>query len=95
MDVRYMMGPKEIVFQVLEEFAEGIKEDHGCELNTRKCKMYSMEDDRCDEARREGHIPVSMQHIEEGTCVNESGDRLKGIKIFNVPVGEKGMCRRY
>jgi len=29
MDDGYMMGPMEVVFQVLEEFAVGIKEDHG------------------------------------------------------------------
>jgi hypothetical protein len=33
MDDGYMMGPKEVVFQV---FAEGVKDEHGCELNTRK-----------------------------------------------------------
>ena len=66
----------------------GIKEDHGCELNTRKCKMYSMEENICSEARREGHIPESLQHIEEGIYVNKSGDRLEGIVIFNVPVGD-------
>ena len=43
MDDGYMMGPKKNVFKVPEDFAEGIKEDHGCELNTRKCKMYNME----------------------------------------------------
>ena len=88
MDDGYMMGPKEIVFHVLGEFAEGIKLDHGCELNTRKSKMYNMGDDRCSEARREGHIPDSMQHIEEGIYVNESGETLRGIMIFNVPVND-------
>ena len=57
MDDRYIMGPKEVVFQVLEEFAAGIRDEHGCELNTRKCKMYIIEEDRCCEAGREGHIP--------------------------------------
>jgi len=73
MDDGYMMGPMEIVFQVLEEFAEGIKEDHGCELNPRKCKMYNMEGDICDRARRDGYIPMSLQHVEEGAFVNETG----------------------
>ena len=89
MDDGYMMGPMEVVFQVLEEFAIGIKEEHGCELNTRKCKMYSMEKGKCMEAKREGHIPLSMQHVEEGVYVNESEECLKGITIFNVPVGEE------
>ena len=60
MDDGYMMGPMEVVFQVLEEFATGIKEDHECESNTRKCKMRIMEAKRCMEARRDGHIPQSM-----------------------------------
>ena len=60
MDDGYMMGPMEVVFQVLEEFATGIKEDHGCELNTRKCKMFNMEADKYMEARRDGHIPQSL-----------------------------------
>jgi len=30
-----------------------------------------------------------LQHVEEGVCVNESGECLKGIKIFNFPVGEE------
>jgi hypothetical protein len=63
MDDGYTMGPMEVVFQVLEEFAVGIREEHGCHLNARKCKMYSMEEDRCEEARREGHILESLQHI--------------------------------
>jgi len=88
MDDGYMMGPVEVVCQVLEEFAMGIREDHGCQLNARKCKMYIMEKDKCEEARREGHIPDNLQHIQEGIYVNESGDRWKGIMIFNVPVDD-------
>ena len=83
-----MMGPKEVVFQVLEEFAVSIKDEHGCELNTRKCKMYSMEKDGCKDTMREGHILDNLQHIEEGIYVNESGECLRGITIFNVPVGD-------
>ena len=37
MDDGYMIGPKEIVFHVLEDFAQTIREEHGCKLNTRKC----------------------------------------------------------
>ena len=50
--------------------------------------MYNMEEDKCKEARREGHIPDSRQHIEKGIYINESGDTLRGIMIFNVPVGD-------
>jgi len=88
MDDGYVMGPMEVVFQVLEEFSVGNTEDHGCPLNARMCKMYIMEEGKCEEGRMEGHIPESLQHVHEGIYVNESGDRLKGIVIFNVPVGE-------
>ena len=50
--------------------------------------MYNMEEGRCEEAMRMGHIPESLQHVEEGIYVNESGERLKGIQIFNVPIGK-------
>jgi hypothetical protein len=50
--------------------------------------MYNMEEDKCKEARREGHIPESLQHIEEGIFICESGKALRGIMIFNVPVGD-------
>jgi len=42
MDDRYMIRPKEVVFEVLAGFAEAIREEHGCSLKTRKCKMYSI-----------------------------------------------------
>ncbi len=28
-------------------------------------------------------------HLQEGVHVNESGDMLRGLTIFNVPVGEE------
>jgi hypothetical protein len=89
MDDGYMVGPKEIIFDVLAKFAEGIERDHGCALNTRKCKMYSRTEGACEEARREGFIPAVLEHIQEGTYVNETGDIFRGILIFNVPVGEE------
>ena len=46
MDDGYLIGPKEVIFEVLAEIAEGIRRDHGCALNTRKCKMYIQSDGR-------------------------------------------------
>jgi hypothetical protein len=89
MDDGYMIGPPEVVFQVLAEFAAGLKEDCGCELNIKKCKMLSKEEGACEAARRAGHIPEDMQHLQEGVHINESGDALRGLTIFNVPVGEE------
>ena len=38
-------------------------------------------------ARKEGHIPEELMQIQEGTHVNCPGDILKGIQVFNVPIG--------
>ncbi len=51
MDDGYMIGPKEVVFEVLKEFAEAIREEHGCRLNTRKCKMYNINEGMCQQAK--------------------------------------------
>ena len=74
---------------MLTEFASEIKNEHGCEQNTRKCKMYSIHEEMCKEARREGHIPDILHHINEGVFVNESGEVLTRIVILNIPVDEK------
>jgi hypothetical protein len=54
MDDGYMIGPKEVVFDVLAEFAEALREEHGCRLNTRKCKMYIINEGTCQQAKEEG-----------------------------------------
>ena len=51
--------------------------------------MYSKEEGVCEEARAAGFIPEEFMHLREGVHVNESGDRLRGSTIFNVPVGEE------
>ncbi len=89
MDDGYMIGPPEVVFKVLAKFATGIKEDCGCELSVHKCLMFSNEEEACEAARSAGYIPEEFMHLQEGVHVNESGDRLRGLTIFNVPVGEE------
>jgi len=89
MDDGYMIGPPEVVFKMLAEFAAGIKEECGCELNINKCKMYSKEEGVCEEARKTGLIPDELMHLREGIHVNESGELLRGLTILNVPVGEE------
>ena len=37
MDDGYLVGPPEIVFEVLAKFARDLKTDSGCELNINKC----------------------------------------------------------
>jgi len=51
--------------------------------------MFSKEEGACEAARRAGHIPEDMQHLQEGVHINESGDIMRGVTIFNVPVGEE------
>jgi hypothetical protein len=89
MDDGYMIGPPEEIFKVLAEFAARIKVDCGCELNINKCKMFSNVEGACEAARRAGHIPEEMQRLQEGVHINESGERLRGVTILNVPVGEE------
>ncbi len=93
MDDGYLIGPKEVIFGVLLEFAEGIQQDHGCTLNTRKCRMCIHTEGVSEEARREGYIPIEIEHIEEETYVDESGEIIRGLQIFNVPVGEERYAR--
>ena len=89
MDDGYMIGPPEVVFKVLAEFAAGIREECGCERNVSKCKMYSKEAGVCEAARRTGHIPEELMHLQEGVHVTQSEELLRGLTIFNVPVGEE------
>ncbi len=85
----YMIRPPELVFAVLAEFACGIKEECGCELNVGKCKMYNAEEGVCEAARKARHIPEELLHLQEGVHINECGDSLRGVAVFNVPVGEE------
>ena len=89
MHTGYMIGPKEVVFEVLTKFVEALREEHGCRLNTRKCKMYIINERMFQQAKEEGWIPTESVHLEEGTLVDETGNNLRGIQIFNVPVWEE------
>jgi len=51
--------------------------------------MYNLSEGVCEATRREGYIPVVIEHIKEGAYENESGEILRGLQIFNVPVGEE------
>ena len=82
-----MVGPPEVVFKVLADFAVGLKAECGCELNMSKCKMFSWDDGTCTRARHEGHIPEELSQLQEGAYVNWAGDILKVIQVFNVPIG--------
>ncbi len=51
--------------------------------------MYGEKEGACAKARREGHIPDELLHLQEGVYVTEDGNILRGIQIFNVPLGEE------
>ena len=51
--------------------------------------MYSINEDMCQRARQEGWIPTELEQIEEGILVDETRNILRGIHVFNVPVGEE------
>ncbi len=63
MDDGYLVGPPEIVFEVLAEFARGLKKESGCELNIGKCKMHNVEEGAYERVRRQGIIPDELQHL--------------------------------
>ncbi len=83
----YMVGPREIIFVVLEDFAKGIRERTGCELVARKCKMFSLDEDAREDYNKRGLITRELVHMEEGIYVNMNEDRLRGVTIFNVLIG--------
>jgi hypothetical protein len=63
---------------------------HGlCKNLVTSLSIYSRKEGACAAARREGYIPEAIKHIHEGAYVNESGDILRGLLIFNVPAGEE------
>ncbi len=70
MDDGYLVGPREVIFEVLSTFARGISEECGCGLDVKKCKMYYEEEAACYEVRREGLISEDLQHLQEGGFVN-------------------------
>ena len=51
--------------------------------------MYIINEGVCLQAKEKGWIPTEQEHMEEGTMVDETGTSLRGIPIFNVPVGEE------
>jgi hypothetical protein len=64
MDDGYLLGPREVVFKVLEKFAKGIKEGTGCELVAMKYKMFSMDATTLEDCHARGLIPKNLSSIE-------------------------------
>ncbi len=55
---------------------------------TKKCRMFSLDERAWKVCRGRKLIPNNLSHTEEGIYVTENGDRLRGIPIFNVPIGK-------
>ena len=72
------------MFQAITDFAVGVEEDTGNRLNISKCKGYSPGQDW--EALK--WIPGYPTGLKEGSRIGPDGDVCKGIKVFNVPLGE-------
>ena len=53
-----------------------------------KCKVCSLDEDTWGDCQRKQLIPDEISDIQEGIFVNEEGDRLRGVTIFNVSIGE-------
>ena len=84
MDDGYFVGPRAMVFQVLAEFARGVREETGCELVSHKCKIYSLDENAWDDCQRNRLIPEDLSEIQECIFVNEEGERLRGVTIYNL-----------
>ena len=81
-------------FEVLAKFAKALEEEHGCRLNTTNSKMYNINEGVCQQAKEEGWILTELEHLEEGTMVDDTRNNMRGIQIFNVPAGEKSMWQQ-
>ncbi len=68
MDDGYMVGPREVIFTVVAEFAAGVKEDCGCELNVKKCLMCNPREGVCKDARARWLIP-HLRVVELRSCI--------------------------
>jgi hypothetical protein len=88
MDDGYMVGLREVIFSVLEEFAKGVEAETGCDLVPEKCKFFSPDEGAWEDAKRKHLILESLLHMQEGIYINDKGERLRGLQVFNVPVGE-------
>ena len=84
----YIVGPRDAIFAVLAEFAEGVERDTGCQLVPEKCKFYSQYFTAMEDINNRDLIPESLKHMQEGIFINGEGGMLHGLQVFNVPVGD-------
>jgi len=53
-----------------------------------KCKIYSPDSSGWEDINNRDLIPEGFKHMQEGIFVNNTRDRLRGLHVFNVPVGD-------
>jgi hypothetical protein len=73
-----MVGPREIISDVLAEFATGVRRDTGCDLDPEKCKFYSPNQHAWEDIQQRHRILEASRHIYEGIYINNIGDKLRG-----------------
>jgi len=88
MNACYIVGPMDVIFVVLAEFAERVERDTWCQLVPENFKFYSMDSTTWEDINNRELIPEGLKHMQEGIFVNNAGDVLRGLEVFNVPVGD-------
>ena len=53
-----------------------------------KCKFYSPNASTWEGIRIRNIISENLKHIQDGIFINNDGDKLRGVHVFNVPVGD-------
>ena len=50
--------------------------------------MYSLDEGAWEDCISRGLIPEELSFVEEGVHIDNNGNVLKGITVFNVPIGD-------
>jgi hypothetical protein len=57
-------------------------------IGAKKCKFYSPDPTASQDIRIRDIIHENLKHIQEGIFINNTGDILRRVKVFNVSVGD-------
>ncbi len=88
MDDGYFVGPRDIVFTILRDFADRIREETGGHLVPSKCKSYNPDFTATTDIGERSLLPEKLGDITEGRCYTTNGETYKRIMVFNAPIGE-------
>ena len=53
-----------------------------------KCKFDNPNPTAWLDIRKRDIIPENLKRIQEGIFINNNGDKLRGVQVFNVPMGD-------